>query len=219
MKKKFIEKILRLLKLNHDSMFYKKAAAFRRAWYDSILLNVHREKINFIRIKLKFLFKIPEKKQVKLHLGCGNQYFKGYTNIDKRKTSATDLVMSIIKLPYPDNSIKIIETYHVIEHLPRNEFPGALKEWRRVLTYGGKLVIECPDFDEIVRCYLKGDIKQLDGIFGLQRFKGDFHFFGYNNERLQNLLRNSGFIKIKKKDALDYHIKEQPCIRLECVKK
>ena len=76
--------------------------------------------------------------------------------------------------------MKLIETYHVIEHLNRHDLPIALKEWRRVLIVGGRLIIECPDFDEAIKEYIQGNEKRINNIFGLQRFPGDVHQFGYN---------------------------------------
>lgn len=170
-------------------------------------MNLIRHNISTIIVRWKHKLGIRNKNPLKLHLGCGGQHLEGYVNINWRKTTATDLICDIKKLPYPDNSVKLIETYHAIEHLPRHDFPKALKEWYRVLRHGGKLIIECPDFDEIVKKYLNGDEKQLDGIFGLQRFKGDYHVFGYSLNRLTRLLKECDFTDIKKKEPQDYHAK------------
>jgi predicted SAM-dependent methyltransferase len=170
--------------------------------------------VNYILVKLKYKLIIRETKQLKLHLGCGDQHYSEYINIDFRKTTATDLVCDIRKLPYPDNSVEIIENYHVIEHLGRHELLEALKEWHRVLQPGGKIIIECPDFDQDIKEYIQGNEKRLDSIFGLQRFPGDSHLFGYNFNRLKNILTESGFTDIKTEEALDYHSKNEPCIRI-----
>ncbi|OGW39028.1 MAG: hypothetical protein A2Y97_02325 [Nitrospirae bacterium RBG_13_39_12] len=169
-------------------------------------------------IRLKYELKFHDHSLMKLHLGCGNNHKDGFVNIDWRKTGATDIVCDIRKLPYPNNSVMLIETYHAIEHLPRHDFEKALEEWYRILKPGGQLVIECPDFDEIVKNYLKGDEKQLDGIFGLQRFEGDYHLFGYNIKRLTDLLKKCGFAEVLERPPKDYHKKEWPCLRIECLK-
>lgn len=196
----------------------KVATKLQEIRYSSSFLNLIRRIISPAIVRWKYKFCIKNQKPLMLHLGCGVQYFKHYLNIDSRKTPAVDLVCNISKLPYPNNSVGIIETYHAIEHLPRHDFPKALKEWHRVLIHGGQLIIECPDFDELVRKYLEGDEKQLDGIFALQRLDGDYHLFGYNFKRLTRSLDECGFTNIKKKDALDYHAKEWSCIRVECLK-
>jgi len=169
-------------------------------------------------VRWKYRIGVKGKNPLKLHLGCGNRHIEGYVNIDWRKTAATDLVCDVRKLPYPDNSIRLIETYHVIEHFPRHDLPIVLKEWHRVLVPGGSLIIECPDFDGAVSEYLEGNEKRLDNIFGLQRFHGDVHLFGYNFERLVRSLEQAGFEQIEKGEPQDYHAKDEPCLRVSCVK-
>lgn len=121
-------------------------------------------------------------------------------------------------MPYPNNSAKLIKSFHVIEHLPRHDLPMALKIWHRILIVGGKLVIECPDFDKDANEYIKGNEKRLDSIFGLQRFSGDAHLFGYNFKRLEKLLKEIGFRDIQKKEPQDSPAKNEPCLRVECIK-
>jgi len=67
---------------------------------------------------------------------------------------------------------------------------------------GGKLVIECPDFDRDVKEYIEGNEKRLDSIFGLQRFPGDAHLFGYNFKRIKKVLEESGFKNIQKRSHM-----------------
>jgi len=169
-------------------------------------------------VRWKYRIGVKGKNPLKLHLGCGDKHFDDYVNIDLRKTRATDLVCNIRNLPYPDSSVKLIETYHVIEHLNRHDLPISLKEWNRVLVVGGRLIIECPDFDEAVKEYIQGNEERIDNIFGLQRFTGDVHQFGYNFKRLKKLLGEAGFKNIKEKEPQDNHTREEPCLRVECSK-
>lgn len=213
----FIKRILLIIDNQFETFLYERAIKLKEAYYSSTFLNLIRRNINPLTVKLKYKFRVS-KNLLKLHLGCGSKHLGGYVNIDWRKTKATDFVCDIKKLPYPNNSISRIESYHVIEHLPRHVLLRTLREWYRLLVLGGKLVVEYPSFDKIVKRYLNGDEKQLDGIFGLQRFEGDYHLFGYNFKRLRRILEKSGFINIEEKDAQDDHAKEWPCIRVECIK-
>ena len=198
--------------------FLEKIRRLRNFWDNSDSINSMRRYLNPMIIKLKYRLKFYDHSLMKLHLGCGNNHKDGFVNIDWRKTGATDIVCDIRKLPYPNNSVILIETYHAIEHLPRHDFEKSLEEWYRIFKPGGKLVVECPDFDQIVTNYLEGDEKQLDGIFGLQRFEGDYHLFGYNFKRLTDLLKKCGFAEIQERPPQDYHKKEWPCLRIECIK-
>lgn len=215
-----IKKILQSLDRLFKTDLYKNATSLVQFYYNCGFLNKLRCKWNFILLRSGYKLRTnKEFKPLKLHLGCGDQAIKGYVNIDHRKTFATNLVCDIKKLPYIDNSVQLIEIYHVIEHLSRHDLPKALKEWNRVLIKGGRLIIECPNFDVSVKEYLDGNEKKLDNIFGLQRFLGDVHQFGYNFKRLEEILISAGFVDIKQKEPQDYHKDTEPCLRIECVKR
>lgn len=175
---------------------------------------------NFLVIKLKFNLKFlgGEGKFLRVHLGCGDSYKAGYLNLDFRITKATDYVCSAVSLPFHDQSVEIIETYHMIEHLSHDEFMKALKEWWRVLIPGGELIIECPNFDGVVKEYLAGNQERLNSIFGLHRFKGDVHRWGYNFTRLKKNLEEQGFNAIRESSPQDYHRLEEPCLRIVAYK-
>jgi len=173
---------------------------------------------DFQRLKEKARAMVPSDGSLRLHLGCGKVRLEGFVNIDHRATSATDLECDILQLPFDDNTVTRIETYHVIEHLGRHEAVRAVREWHRVLKSGGVLVMECPDFDATCREYLEGRVDRIDNIFGLQRFEGDSHRFGYNFERLRLLLAECGFQSIVQQPPTDYHKEQELCLRVEATK-
>ncbi len=166
---------------------------------------------------------------MKLHLGCGGVILDGYINVDTRKLHPAvyvDDVITLSKLLKSDviryNTISEILAYHVIEHLPRpnSRVPGvcsALYTWNRVLKIGGKLILECPDFDALIDL-VKKNPKYKDNLFGLQRFPGDAHLWGYTIEELSGLLEQYGFTVIERGPGTDYHAKMEPCIRVVGVK-
>lgn len=168
------------------------------------------------RYNIKSLFN--SENYLRLHLGCGNIKFPGFINIDSRKTKATDYVFDASRLPFPKECVELMEIYHMVEHLPKKVFEKALVNWNRILIPGGKLVIECPDFDNAVKEYMEGNFSRINNIFGLQRFKGDTHLWGYNPERLSRMLENNGFGAIKLSEPTDYHRLDEPCFRLEAYK-
>jgi ubiquinone/menaquinone biosynthesis C-methylase UbiE len=139
-------------------------------------------------------------------------------NIDHRKTVATDLVCDIRRLPYLDNSAELIESYHVIEHMPHVVIDNVLSEWARVLKPGGQIVLECPDFDRTVREYLEGNEERIINVYGWQRFEGDYHLYGYNPKRLAERLQRAGFTDITFPEPQDYHTQLEPCLRAEAIK-
>jgi len=214
--KRLLKKAVDIADNHLGTGIYAQVKRFQQFLNQFDTLNVIRRFYSSLKIKLSYAASVMNRMPLKLHLGCGNRYLEGFVNIDWRKTSATDLVCDIKRLPFPDQTIESIESYHVLEHLPRHDVKDTLKRWRRLLMPGGTLIIEIPDFDEIVRRYLAGDDSQLDGIFGLQRFTGDFHLFGYNRNRFMALLKQAGFYEIREEMPKDYHAKDWPCLRFEC---
>ncbi len=147
---------------------------------------------------------------LRLHLGCGNRRFPNFINIDCNYSPATDYLGSAGLLPCKNDSVKRIENYHVIEHIPYPAVRAVLEEWFRVLLPGGTLVIECPDLDQTTREYLGGNDERLYSIYGRQRFPGDAHHWGYNLARLKTLLESVGFSDVEGKPPQDYHKENEP---------
>lgn len=213
---------------------------------NSKLRRVHRllvSCLNAIRRKLsrpiiKISYTLGGKEPLKLHIGCGSQHLDGYVNIDGVKTNATDFVCDVRRLPYPNESAELIESYHVLEHFPvclmasvdsaYGEKYGLLidilKDWQRVLRPGGKLIMELPDFDKMVEEYLKADDGKkeelLAYIYGGFRFGNeyDLHRWGPNTYRLTYMLEKAGFADFEFMKATDYHMDAMPCMRVECIK-
>ena len=77
--------ILKIMKIVEK--LYNKAKKFSSWWYESIIINTVRRKVDYfiIKIKYKFINRSIKSNNLKLHLGCGNQKIKGHINIDFRK--------------------------------------------------------------------------------------------------------------------------------------
>ncbi len=94
-----------------------------------------------------------------LNIGCGTggtlptlEKFGTVTNVDvsddainfmKQHGYKVDKVGGI-KLPYKDKSFHLVGSFDVLEHI--EEDVEALKEWRRVLRPGGKIVLTVPAY-------------------------------------------------------------------------
>lgn len=83
-------------------------------------------------------------REMRLHLGCGENYREGWTNVDCVKSVNPDQVVNLDETPWPwkDGSIAKIYASHVFEHLESVE--DALRECARILIPNGVLVVELP---------------------------------------------------------------------------
>lgn len=139
---------------------------------------------------------------MKLHLGCGQCYLKGYLNIDfplNKHTllskSVADVHADILSLKYPLESIEEIRLHHVFEHFTRPVACALIVSWRSWLKIGGRLHIEVPDFNRtawvVLNPFAKTKTKSvaLRHIFGSNEVNWASHHEGWSPKRLANLLK------------------------------
>jgi predicted SAM-dependent methyltransferase len=150
---------------------------------------------------------------LRLHLGCGPKYIKGFTNVDILQDSEADLISDITKLrEFKDNTVELIYASHVLEHISRHDYKTVLKRWFNLLKKGGILRLALPDLFELAKYYAENkNIDEVRGcIYGGQKDQYDYHYFGHDFNSLKTDLEEIGFITINRFDwrDLDYKIKD-----------
>lgn len=150
------------------------------------------------------------KKYLKLHLGSGKRYIPGFVHVDLAKFTHIDYRRPIDDLAVFKNcSAELIYSSHAFEYFDRLEAIKVLKEWRRVLKKGGILRLAVPDFEAIVKVYLKygknlGHQGILGPLYGRWPIPGTkkivYHKTVYDFKSLKRLLEDSGFAKIRRYD-------------------
>jgi len=136
---------------------------------------------------------------MKLHIGCGKRYFKGWTNLDIVEGIADVVDDARILTKIPDNSCEIIYAAHVIEHFDRNEVKPLITTWFEKLAKDGILRLSTPDFAKIVYMYKKsGNIDPLISyLLGGQKDDIDFHKMLFDKNSLTKLLKEIGFKTVR----------------------
>ena len=80
--------------------------------------------------------------QVRLNLGAGQTFIPGFVNVDISSNAEVRLDLSEERLPFENDSVDLIFSYHTLEHIPNYLF--ALSEIYRVLKHGGRFLVGLP---------------------------------------------------------------------------
>lgn len=187
---------------------YKKAAEASEKLYE-ILKQPHLLKdIEISRNELKKTYKRPGS-ITKLNLGSGGKTIPGFINCDLFPQQGVDEVFSLDEIPYADCSVDEISSEHALEHLPRLQGEKAIKEWFRVLKYGGKVDLKIPDLVGCCEGFLNDKANRewyTWTLYGIQDHRhtdypfkdkinyGQIHYVGYTKESITELMSKSGFI-------------------------
>lgn len=165
---------------------------------------------------------------VRLNLACGEKYWEGYVNVDLPDNNCKvkpDVESDVTDLPFDDNHADEIHAIHIIEHFPRKDLPQVLLEWQRVLKPGGKLVIECPCLDNVIKAMSQLGENQNVWMRCMLALYGDTftgygkymnHHWCYSVGELYHLLQEMGFVDIECHEA-KFHVPWRD-MRLECKK-
>lgn len=150
-------------------------------------------------------------KKVKLNLGCGRRWQKGFINVDhyivpnkKHKMFVkADLTK---KLPFKDDYADYIIMNDVIEHFGFMQVVPVLKEIKRILKPGGQFIMLTTDFADVVLSWLdmfnRGEdfneyMRASMVIYGNQLHAGEFHKIPFTPTFMNRCMQEAGFTDYK----------------------
>lgn len=144
---------------------------------------------------------------VKLNIGAGGRRLPGYLGVDAVPRPAADIVAKADKIPLPDGCAEEIIGLHIFEHFYRWECDEVIKEWKRLLMPGGRLILELPNMIKCCENIISGrhnagkhpDQLGMWGCWGDPRDRDPFmnHKWGWSPESLSQFLSDYGFTKIR----------------------
>jgi SAM-dependent methyltransferase len=167
--------------------------------------------VNSVAYHLYF-FRIIGRQFDGLNLGSGSAKIMNFCNIDANPRASCDIVARIDKIKLKSNSVRIIYSSHVLEHIPRDHAKIVLAEWHRVLKPGGKLYMCVPDLEVLFKVYMdnipfyhtdKGRYlvdRACFFTYGGEINKYEFHYNGYSFVTLESALQMVGFKEIQRFD-------------------
>lgn len=164
---------------------------------------------------------------IKINLGSGIVLKSGYINVDsmfsledlkngsgikgnlyesaKIEEGAEFVQSDILKLKFEDNYADVIEGHQVIEHFRIRDVIPALKEMHRVLKPGGKLILTCPNFNNLCLQWINMRLQpsnefdwetylhHAEEFYGYQATEGEHHRNPMTPEWLKWCMEQSGF--------------------------
>ncbi len=91
-------------------------------------------------------------KKIKLNLGCGRKYKKGWLNVDLNPLYNADKRFNVANFPYPlqDSTVQEILCSHILEHFTTSQFMNFLNEAYRISKRNGIIVIKVPFYNNAV---------------------------------------------------------------------
>jgi predicted SAM-dependent methyltransferase len=138
---------------------------------------------------------------LRVNVGCGEQPWRDYVNVDMRELPDVDIVADVRRLPFEPGSLAELASAHLVEHFREHQLrTRILPYWRSLLRPDGRLRIVCPDWDAMLARLGDGrlplrDFKTL--TFGMQDYEGDDHFAMYTTATLGAALREAGFSEVQ----------------------
>ena len=149
---------------------------------------------------------------LKVNVGCGNEPFQGWINLDLSSDTRADILWDVTDgLPVPENSCAFIYSEHFLEHIPVQEGVRFLTDCRRSLQPGGVVRIGMPCVQEVARQYYENTWAQQPWLekygYGWIRTRAEYinigfrdwgHQWLYDFEELDRRLREAGFSRIER---------------------
>ena len=77
---------------------------------------------------------------------------------------------------------------HLLEHFPKKDVAGILREWMRVVRIGGNLILYLPDEDQYPKC------KEVErGFMENEPWVNQTHFWNVNYDEVVAQMERTGF--------------------------
>lgn len=120
--------------------------------------------------------KLSGKKNLKIHLGCGDDIRAGWVNLDLKLSELSPHTNGLssdppfinydlrLGLPLEEDSCSLIYSSHFFEHLEYEDALRLLRDCYRALQPGGVFRACLPNFKGLFEAYLRGDYAYMNEV-------------------------------------------------------
>lgn len=146
-----------------------------------------------------------------LELGAGDRRLEGWTSVDMNENCLLNLDLTV-PLPFPDNSVSMIYSSHMLEHFKITELYNLLGECQRVLKHDGIFSASVPnariylnayrdpqEFDPSTYCRYSPAFSYNSPIdyVNYMAYMDGHHKYMFDEENIQVILKKAGFRNVR----------------------
>ena len=133
----------------------------------------------------------------KRNLTTIDNYYK-FPFRQNKDNNVTDTIMDARNLDFLENSVDEILCVNLIDHMKKEEFIEALKNWKKILKVGGTLIIDVDDRQKQAEILTSAETNEetewaLRLIYCDHLKEGRSHMWGYSPNYLKQILLDKGF--------------------------
>jgi predicted SAM-dependent methyltransferase len=131
-------------------------------------------------------------KTILVHLGADDKSLKGFLNTGVPGKIHVDITK---RLPFPDNSVDLVFSSHVVEHIYREEFKRFLKETYMILKKGGINIIITPSIEKCSKILYVTKGREAEELkAGLQKYTNEKVTSAFYLQGLSHMFYHHKFI-------------------------
>lgn len=169
---------------------------------------------------------------IKLELGAEDRRMDGWTSVDMNDKCALNLDLTV-PLPFPDNSVSMIYSSHVLEHFKITELFNLLNECKRILRPDGIFSASVPNARIYIEAYhspenFNPDLfcrykpaynfnSKIDYVNYISYMDGH-HKYMFDEENIVVILKKAGFRNVRLRDfdkTLDLEVRDYQSIYVQ----
>jgi predicted SAM-dependent methyltransferase len=130
---------------------------------------------------------------IQINVGCGEFRAEGWLNVDiysGDEGPQPDIIASADDLPFGSGTVDRIYAGHILEHIELSKVPKILREFKRVLSPTGGLLVVGPDLDR-AEVDFPEEVELIKT--GGHRWPGDAHLWESRESTMLALLVTGGW--------------------------